>query len=154
MNEYIFFDTALCRRFVEFVAERGLAGEVRPDRIEGMVVALPDDLADEIEQAIEDQYEVLMAEQVSLTEAASDSGTRTLMRVAATLADGSLRIVQLPAGYARRLFEQFTTEEMQELVSAIVQSAMNPVEGPLCRQPPDAAVPRQTPARPARADSR
>ena len=136
MNEYILFDANLCRRFMQFVADRGLAGEVRPDPIEGFVVALPDDLADDVEEAIEDEYATLMAEQVSLIEAAGEDSGRTVVRVAATLADGSSRVVQLPADYGRRLFEHFSVDEIQELVSAIVQSAMNPVEGPMCRKPP------------------
>lgn len=135
MNEYILFDARLCDRFLDFIAARGLAGEVRPDPIEGFVVALSADLADDVEEAIEDEYTALMAEQVSLIEAAGEDSGRTLMRVAATLADGSPRVVQLPAAYARRLFEHFSVEEIHELVSAIVQSAMNPVEGPMCRKP-------------------
>jgi hypothetical protein len=134
-NDYILFDALLCRRFEKFIADRGLKGEVRPDPIEGFVVTLRDDLPDDVEQAIEDEYDALMTEQAGLIEAAGDSGERTLMRVVATLADGSSRLVQLPAAQARRLFEHFSVEEIHDLVSAIVQSAMNPVEGPMCKKP-------------------
>ncbi|MDP2812020.1 MAG: hypothetical protein Q8O34_17910 [Rhodocyclaceae bacterium] len=134
MNEYILFDAILCERFMKFIADHGLEGEMRPDPIEGFVVALPDDLADDIEEAVEDEYAALMAEQVRLMESAGNSDARTLMRVIATLADGSERTVQFPAVHARRLFEHFTAEEIHELVSVIVQSAMTPVEGPMCRK--------------------
>jgi hypothetical protein len=133
MNEYILFDAALSQRFLKFLADRGLSAGLHPDQIEGFVVTAPDGLPDEIEQAIEDEYEVLMAEQVSLIEAAGEGG-RTLMRIGATLADGSSRIVQLPAVHGRRLFEHFSVEEIHDLVSAIAQSALNPVEGPICRE--------------------
>jgi hypothetical protein len=133
MNEYILFDAALCQRFLKFLAGRGLQGDFRPDQIEGFVVTAPDGLPDAVEQAIEDEYGALMAEQVSLFEAAGEGG-RTLMRIGATLADGSTRIVQLPAVHGRRLFEHFSVEEIHELVSAIAQSALNPVEGPICRE--------------------
>ena len=86
-----------------------------------------------------------MAEQVSLMESAGDSSARMLMRVTSTLADGSPRIVQLPAAYARRLFEHFTTEEIHQLVSAIVQSALNPVEGPMCRRSSESPLPPERP---------
>lgn len=135
MNEYILFDPALCQRFMQFLAALGLAAKFRPDPIEGFVVAVRDDLADAVEQAIEDEYQALMAEQVALVESDAESGARALMRVAATLEDGSSRSVQLPAGYARRLFEHFSVEEIHELVSAIVQSAISPIEGPMCRKP-------------------
>ena len=139
MNEYILFDASLRDRFLAFISARGLTDEVRPDPMEGFVVALPDDLADDVEDAIEDEYATLMSEQVSLIEAAGEDSGRALMRVTATLADGSSRIVQLPADHARRLFEHFSVEEIHELVSAIVQSAMNPVEGPMCRKPLESA---------------
>jgi hypothetical protein len=134
MNEYILFDAALSQRFLTFLTDRGLQGEFRPDQIEGFVVTAPDGLPNEVEQAIEDEYEALMAEQVKLVEAAGEGG-RTLVRIAATLADGSTRIVQLPAVHGRLLFAHFSIEEIHDLVSAIVQSALNPVDGPICREP-------------------
>lgn len=132
MNEYMLFDASLRDRFMKFAVDLGLVPTVRVDQIDGFVVTLPDDLPDDIEEAIEDEYEALMADQVSLMESAGDSSGRFLMRVTATLADGSLRGVQLPAAYARRLFEHFSAEEIHELVSAIAQSAINPAEGPMC----------------------
>lgn len=134
MSDYILFDLLLCQRFVELVADRGFKCEVRPDPIEGFVVTVPDDLPDDLEQDIEHLYEALMADQLTLIESMGDNSARTLMRVTATLADSSQRIVQLPVAYARRLFEHFTVEEIHGLVSAIVQSAMNPVEEPICRK--------------------
>jgi hypothetical protein len=134
MNEYILFDAVLCQRFLTFLADRGLQAACHPDPIEGFVVTAPDGLPDEVEQGIEDEYEALMAEQVRLVEATGAAG-RTLMRIGATLADGSTRIVQLPAVHGRRLFAHFSVEEIHDLVSAIAQSALNPVEGPICREP-------------------
>ena len=134
MNEYILFDVALCQRFFAFLTSHGVPGEVRPDQIEGFVVTAPDGLPEEVDQAIEEEYRALMAEQVKLIEAAGEGG-RTLMRIAATLADGSPRIVQLPAAQGRLLFEHFSIEEIHDLVSTIVQSALNPVQGPICRKP-------------------
>ncbi|MCX7168533.1 MAG: hypothetical protein NTV11_19990 [Rhodocyclales bacterium] len=144
MNEYMLFDASLRDRFVKFAADLGLVSEIRPDQIEGFVIALPDDLPDDIEEAIEGKYEELMADQVSLMESEGDSSGRFLMRVTATLADGSPRIVQLPAVYARRLFEHFSVEEIQELVSAIAQSAMNPAEGPMCLKASGSQTPPET----------
>ena len=48
MIEYILFDEGLRDRFLKVVADQGIASEVRADQIEGFVVALPDDLADEV----------------------------------------------------------------------------------------------------------
>lgn len=141
MNEYILFDPNLRDRFLEFIADRGLSGEVRPDPIAGFVVTLPDDLADDLEEAVEDEYAALMEEQQGLVESADDDGVKTLMSVSVTPPDGQPRDVRLPARYARRLFEHFSVEEIHEIVSAIAQSAMNPVEGPMCRKPSGSGPP-------------
>ncbi len=133
MGDYIFFDEKLRDRFVGFIAERGIAGDVRPDPMEGFVVAVPDDLADDIENAIEGEYEALMDEQRRLVESTDKDGARDLMGVTVVRSDGQPRVVRLPAHYARRLFEHFSAEEIHELVSAIADSVEHPVDGPLCR---------------------
>lgn len=133
-NEYIFFDANLSDRFARFVAARGIPSQVRPDAIEGFVVALAEELDDELDQAIEAEYETLMAEQVDLVEAADGDKARALMAVAITLPDGQPGVVRIPARYARRLFAHFSIEEVHELVGAIAQGVANPVAGPLCRK--------------------
>jgi len=133
-NEYIFFDAALRDRFVGFVAGHGIPTQSRPDAMEGFVVALADDLTDELEDALEAEYATLMAEQVDLVEAAEGDMARALMAVAITLPDGQPGVVRIPARYARRLFEHFSADEVHELVGAIAQAVANPVTGPLCRK--------------------
>jgi hypothetical protein len=133
-NEYIFFDAALSDRFVSFAAAHGIPSEVQADTIEGFVVALADDLADDLEEAIEAEYLTLMEEQRDLVEAADGENSRALMAVAVTLPDGQPGVVRIPARYARRLFAHFSTEEVHELVGAIAQGLANPVAGPLCRK--------------------
>lgn len=133
-SEYIFFDAALRDRFVGFAAARGIPSEVQADAMEGFVVALADDLGDDIEEAIEDEYATLMEEQRDLVEAADGENSRALMAVAITLPDGQPGVVRIPARHVRRLFAHFSIEEVHELVAAIAQSVANPVAGPLCRK--------------------
>jgi hypothetical protein len=132
-NEYIFFDAALRDRFTSFVAGLGIACGARPDAIAGFVVDLPDDLADALEAAIEAEYDALMDEQRELVEALEGDEARDLMGVDITLADGRTLTVRLPAQQARRLFEHFSSEEIHALVSAIADSVLDPIDGPICR---------------------
>ncbi|MCM2309161.1 MAG: hypothetical protein NDI91_17020 [Sulfuritalea sp.] len=133
-NEYIFFDAALRDRFVGFLAACGIPNELRADAMEGFVVALADDLDDEIEETIEDEYTTLMEAQRDLVEAADGDQALALMAVAITLPDGQPGVVRIPARHARRLFAHFSVEEVHELVAAIAQSVANPVAGPLCQR--------------------
>lgn len=132
--EYVFFDEALRDRFVGFASSHGIASAVRRDGIEGFVVELPDGMADAMQESVDAEYDSLMDEQMLLAESDGELVGRRVAGVTVTLADGSSRVVRLPAPVARRLFEHFTPEEVHEIVSAIAQSVENPVDGPLCRK--------------------
>ncbi len=133
-TEYIFFDADLRERFVQAVAARALACQVREDAMEGFVVRIPDDPADEVLEAIEAEYETLMNEQMLRAEARPDWVSHQVAGVRFTRADGSAGTVRLPAAVARPLMERFSAEEAHALVSAIAHSLENPVDGPLCRK--------------------
>lgn len=134
MNDFIFFDDMLRDRFASFIAQYGLVASIRPDQMEGFIVEVPDDLDDDIDEAIWAEYATLMEVQRDLIEAAGDEGDRAVMAVSIALSDGQLRSVRIPASIGRRLFEHFTPDEIHELVSAIGDSVYNPTDGPLCRK--------------------
>jgi hypothetical protein len=133
--EYMFFNEALRDRFVAFASERGIASTVRKDRIEGFVVELPDGLADELQDAVEAEYDSIMDEQMLLAESDEELVSHHVAGVTVTLADGTTRVVRIPPPIARRLFEHFTPGEVHEIATAIAQSVENPIDGPLCRKP-------------------
>jgi hypothetical protein len=134
MSDYILFDVPLRDRFVQFITDQGLEYTMQPDRIAGYVVTLPDDLAEEIAQAIEVEYEALMDEQQNLVESADASVEQTLMTITVSLTEGQPFAVHLPALYARRLHEHFTLDEIRELVTVIAKSAVNPTLKSACCQ--------------------
>ena len=134
--DYIFFDQALCERFLHFVSERGVPGEAREDEVAGYVVRLPEDIDEALSDAIEDEYDALMVEQMVLAESDESWGTRQVMGVEVDRADGSRSMVRIEGSLGRRLSEHFSPEEVHELVSAIAHSLDNPVEGPLCKSLP------------------
>ncbi len=132
--EYVFFNEQLCSRFVDFVRARGIASETREDEVEGLVVSLPENITEDLSDLIEDEYDALMKEQMTLAETDEGWATRQVMGVTVTLADGSPCTVRIEGPIGRRLSEHFTPEEIHELVAAIAHSVENPVEGPLCRK--------------------
>jgi predicted house-cleaning noncanonical NTP pyrophosphatase (MazG superfamily) len=134
MNDYIIFDEALRDRFIAFLAARGVQCSYKPDTIEGFVVTLAEELPEEIEDAIEDEYEALMTEQQDLVESGGTGDAPSLMSVEVGLKDGRSLTVHIPALYARRLHENFNVDEIRGLVSFIAQSAVDPATGPACCQ--------------------
>ena len=135
--EYMFFDDALRDRFVAFASARGIPSTVRQDVIAGFVVDLPDGLADELQDALEVEYDSIMDEQRLLAESDAELVSHHAAGVTVTLADGTTRAIRLPPPIARRLLEHFTPEEVHEIATAIAQGIDNPVDGPLCRKPPE-----------------
>lgn len=133
-NQYIFFDTGLCERFVQFAANRGITSAVWPDTMQGTVVELTEELSEEIIDLIEDEYESLMLEQMAALEADDTEEDRSVIGVNVDLANGETCVVRIPADLGRRLFEIFSTEEIHDLVGAIAHSVENPSMGPLCKK--------------------
>lgn len=133
--EYMFFDEALRDRFVDFASERGVKSTVRKDEIAGFVVELPDGLADTLQDEIDAEYESIMDEQRQLAESDEELVTHHAAGLTVKLADGTSRAIRIPPPIARRLLEHFTTDEVHEIATAIAESAVNPIEGPICRKP-------------------
>lgn len=132
MPEYILFDEDLRDRFVDFIGTHNLTCDVRPDAIAGYVLRVQDDLPDDLEAILEEEYDALMEEQQDMVESADGSDDRTLMAVEIALADGRELSICLPAMYARRLYENFTIDELRDLVTTIAEEAIHPQSGPLC----------------------
>lgn len=134
--EYMFFSEVLRDRFMAFAAEHGIASTMRQDEIAGFVVELPDGLDDDLQDTIDDEYDSIMDEQMLLAEADEELVSHHAFGVTVTLEDGSTRAVRIPPAVARRLLEHFTPDEVHEIATAIVQSAENPIDGPICHKPP------------------
>lgn len=133
-TEYIFFDADLRDRFVQTLAARALACQTRADAMEGFVVVLPEEPDEATLDALEQEYETLMDEQMLRAESRPDWVSHQVAGVRITRSDGSDCTVRLPAAIARSLLANFSAEEVHDLVTAIAHSLDNPVDGPLCKK--------------------
>lgn len=133
MNEYIFFDANLRDRFLAFVATHGLTGQARPDPMGHLLVALPDDLDDEFDDAVEAFYAELMDEQRGLIDQSEPDSAYDAVGIHIELASGP-RQIRLPPDIARVLYQHLSTEEIHELVTAIAQSVEDANDAPLCQR--------------------
>lgn len=131
MFEYIFFDAALRDRFVKYAASRGVHYTLQDDNM-GMVVAVPEDIAEEVEEALEQHYEELEQEQSELL-IEEDGGLRQLAGFRYTLPDGRSCMVPLQTEVANRLLAAFSMEEVQALFETVARSALHPGEEHLCK---------------------
>ncbi len=130
MIEYIFFDAGLRDKFVAFAELRGLPCTSSDDNM-GLVVAIPEDIPEQMSDEIEEYYESLEDEQEELSKANGD-----LNRLAGfnfTLPDGQQRMLPLPSEMANRLLANFSMEEIQALLNAVADRTLNPNSGHLCK---------------------
>lgn len=130
MIEYIFFDTTLQHKFVVLAQNLGVPCELEDDFL-GFVVAVPEALSDEIDDALERCYDELQQEQAALLKQ-TDGGYQQIAGVRYTLPDGQVRMTALSTDIANRLLSVFSIEEVQSLFENVAKSALSEVDKPLC----------------------
>jgi hypothetical protein len=130
MDEYIFFDAGLRDRFVKYAQELGVACELRDDTM-GLIVAVPEDLADDLVDALEARYDGLQDEQSDLM-SQMEGGLVKLAGFKLVLPDGQTCMVPLQADMANRLMSCFSLEEIQTLFDTVARSALDPQDTHLC----------------------
>ncbi|MEO8331150.1 MAG: hypothetical protein ABI479_01855 [Gallionella sp.] len=131
MIEYIFFDAALRDRFVGFAEQRGVPCSACDDSM-GLIVAIPEDLADDLMDEIEDRYDALQEEQSDLL-AQTEGGLKRLAGFRFNLPDGQTRMLPLQAEMANRLMASFSLGEIQGLFEAVAHCTLNPNDEHLCK---------------------
>lgn len=124
MLEYIFFDAALRDRFMAYAESRGVGCTMQDDNM-GMVVAVPEDIAEETAMALERYYDELEDEQTELI-AEEDGGLRQLAGFRYRLPDGQPRRVSLQPEIANRLLAAFGMQEIQAMFETVAHSALHP----------------------------
>lgn len=98
----------------------------------GMVVAVPEDIGEDVEDALEERYGQLEKEQSEqLTQ--EEGGLKRLAGFNYTLPDGQSRMVPLQADIANRLLSVFSLEEVQALFQTVARSVPNQEDKPLCK---------------------
>jgi len=131
MIEYIFFDATLQDKFVSHAASLGISCTLRDDPM-GMVVEVPEDIGEDLEDALEERYGQLQDEQSDLL-AQEEGGLKRIAGFRYTLPDGRSHMVPLQSDTASRLLSVFSLEEIQALFAAVARSALSPEEESLCK---------------------
>jgi hypothetical protein len=131
--EFIFFETVLRDRFVDYLSALRLTNEQRDDHF-GWVVAVPEvQLDDELMNKLEAYYDVLQDEQMQMVEAAEGGLEKNVAGFCVDLPDGNTTTVSIPPELANRLLANFSIEEVHTMFAAVAKSALQPYNGPVCK---------------------
>ena len=133
MLEYIFFDERPWRRFIDYLESLGLEPQASTAG-DGWLVALPEDLDDELDEKIEAYYERMLELNESLVAEAEGESHLHRAGVNLTLSDGRVVQAVVDPKLMRRLLTAISPRELGELVDAIVAAVENPDQRPLCQR--------------------
>jgi hypothetical protein len=140
MLDYVFFDQRPCRRFIGFLTQRGVRYEFEDVDsafdVDTLEVRVPEDLAADLAQAIEDEYEQLMSWGQELAEQADGeaAGDYQDAGVVVNLKDGRTVYAHIDSRLLARILEAVTPKEFGRVVDAIVDAVENPDERSFCQR--------------------
>jgi len=130
MLEYVFFDAGIRVRFVEFLHERGVAAELSD--ADGFIAGIPEDLDDELSDAIDECYDHLLQENADLLESSEGGLDRHAAGVRVQLSGGTPCMVRLAPELMARMLGCITLEELRDLVQDIALQVEDPDDLPVC----------------------
>ena len=131
MMEYIFFNAELAERFTEFARLIGTSSKKRSDNM-GLVVAVPEDLDDELGNRLDTYYAHLLDEQADMVEEAEPDLKHTTA-INITLADGRPCAIRIEPAMMNRLMSCLSIDEIHQFATTIARSVENPDNRPLCQ---------------------
>jgi hypothetical protein len=131
MLEYIFFHEKPRNQFLQYLAEQGIPYVEQNDSM-GMVVAVSEDLGEDIEELIEARYDKLMEDAEELLVANGEAADKDNAAITITLDDGKTIYASVSPNVINRVLSVITTQELNDLVNSIVSSVLNPDDRPIC----------------------
>jgi len=133
MLEYIFFDERPWRQFIDYLQSLGLEPKASSGD-EGWLVALPEDLDDDLDEKIEAYYDRMLEMNESLVAEEEGQDHVHTAGVNVTLADGRVVQAAVDPTLMRRILSAISPEELGDLVNVIVDAVENPDERPFCQR--------------------
>ncbi len=128
MLEFIFFHEVPLNLFVAFLKEKDFKPVVQQAE-ETFTVAIPEEMDDELYDAIEEKYDVLFA----MNEALDDSDVH-IASITVTLQDGRLSYADVDPKVLGRIIGVVSSDELSDVVKAIVGAVENPQEKTSCQR--------------------
>lgn len=130
MLEYIFFDEGLRDKFVEFVSAKGVECHCSDDK--DLIVAVSEDLDDEVSDTIEDYYDLLLKENENLLEETEDALEAHAAGVQVRLQDGSSLMIRVDPEVLGRLLNELSLEELSDFMQEVAEQVEKRDDRPLC----------------------
>jgi hypothetical protein len=133
MLDYVFFHKQSLDQFTAHLQQEGIPYESRDDEM-GLLISIPDDLADAVIDQVDEVYAALLAETEDLLAAEGHAPECHTATLTARLSDGRTASVSVPPQLLNRILSVISYAELNELVDAIVAGIEHPDNRPLCQR--------------------
>jgi len=133
MLDYIFFHQQSLDQFVAHLKQHAIPHETRDDEM-GLVVAIPDDLPDEVTDPLDLFYEKLLDDAENHLSDDDETAEKHTAGLIITLGDGNTTSVEVSPELLNRILGAISIDELNRLIDAIVSSVENPDNRPLCQR--------------------
>jgi hypothetical protein len=134
MLEYVLFAEQLRDRFTGWLDDNGIAYQTDGDADE-LLVLIDENLDEEVQESIDEQYDLLLEESARLADAEDDSPESIhLVGIQFQRSDATLGLVRITPELANRLHRCLDMVELQAFVQTVVDAVENADSGPLCRR--------------------
>jgi len=131
MLEYIFFHDQPRQNFISYLVSHNIPYNEQDD-IMGMIIAVPEDMGDDIEDDIEAYYDKLMEDAEELLNEDGEVAEKDVAAITISLQSGETIYASVDPKVLNRILGVITTQELNELVNSIVSSVENPDDRPFC----------------------
>jgi len=132
MLDYICFDEEFTRSFTDFLGKRGVEFQTREDDM-GMIVAIPDDLDDDLDAAIDERFEELERAYEKRLKQEMLSEEKNVTAISVNLSSGDTCYVPVSEEMMQRILSVLTPQEVGDLVDAIVSVIEQPDTRFICK---------------------
>ena len=131
MLEYIFFHDEPHKQFKQCLVKMDIPYDEQNDSM-GMVVAVSEDLGEDVEELIEARYDELMENAEELLVSDGEAAEKDVAAITITLDDGKTIYASVSPNVINRVLAVISTQELNDLVNSIVSSVLDPDERPIC----------------------
>jgi hypothetical protein len=135
MLDYICFDALFTQGFTEFLKQSDVQYQLRDDDM-GTIVSIPDDLNDELDDLIDEQFEALEREYEVRLKQEMASGEKNITAISVNLSSGDTCYVPVSEEMMQRLLSVLSPQEVGDLVDAIVSVVEKPDPRFICKHDP------------------
>jgi len=133
MLEYIFFHDGPRRQFLQYLESLDIPHVEQNDTM-GMIVAVPEDMGEDIEDKIETNYDELMENAEELLIEDGEGAEKDVAAITISLQSGETIYASVDPKVLNRILGVITTQELNDLVNSIVSSVENPHDRPFCNR--------------------